>query len=542
MSKRFDPPAPEPDSGDSQTAVQQRLIEALSRPTCYPHPVARVRRIETHISTVLLAGQYVYKIKKPVRFPFVDYSTLAQRQLYCEEELRLNRRFAPELYLDCVAIRGPAENPTLVGNGPVIEYSVKMRRFPEKAQGDFCARQGTLTVQSMADLAETIARYHAGATRRPPEEDFGTAAAIAGAARANLDELRALVDVAARPALDTLADWTGLRIATLEPIMEERRATDRVRECHGDLHLANLIYRHGRWTAFDCVEFDARLRWIDVMDDIAFTLMDLTAHSLSDLAPVLLNRYLEITGDYAGLEVLRFYLVYRALVRAKVFSLAAQSSPCSLTYERAQSRQACYLATATELSAAAPRLIITHGVSGSGKTRAAGWVAEHFGYIHIRSDVERKRLHQLPAEARTHSKLGYGMYGHEDTMATYARLFDCAEAALSGGWRVILDATFLDREQRAAARNLADRLGVAFYTLALDILPETARQRIRARGETDASEADLAVLDAQLATYRPLAGDEKDVTWVTSGDRQQLNALFRALEAHATVAEKAQRH
>ncbi|MDA3922614.1 MAG: AAA family ATPase [Salinisphaera sp.] len=515
----------ETDHSTDPLAAQQRLIESLCRPDRYPHTVDSVERIETHISTLLLAGDYVYKIKKALKLAFVDYGTLARRRACCDEEIRLNRRFAPDIYLACVAIHDGADGPSLVVDGPPIEYAVQMNRFAACAQGDACARDGRITAESVARLAATIARYHERAPTDPPDAGYATATAVTVAVTANLGELDSLSGDRALPAFAALKTWLIDRLAHAAAAFDHRHAAGFVRECHGDMHLANLIYRNGHWEAFDCVEFDAALRWIDVIDDMAFTLMDLHAHGLAKLGHRFLNHYLEITGDYDGLAVLRLYLVHRALVRAKVGLLSTAADRDS---ERSASH---YVDTALALSVERPRLVITHGISGSGKSWAAQRVAEHFGYVRIRSDVERKRLHGLGPLARHADDPGHGLYDEQASNATYDRLFELAEVSLRGGWPVILDATFLDRDQRNAARAVAHRIGCPFHILDMDIQPKTARRRIRARGDSDASDADERILDHQLATYSPLGSDEREDALTTSGAFSELRALFESLES-----------
>jgi len=519
--------------GAGTPPAQQRLISALLQPSRYPHPVETIERVETHISTLLLAGDYAYKIKKAVELDFVDYSTLEQRRFYCEEEVRLNRRFAPDLYLGCVAIRGSADDPTWDSHGRVIEYAVKMRRFPQTAQADWLAQRGSLGASDMDALASKIAQFHESAPRQGWERVYGLPKTVEQEAVDNVTQLQPMLgDDATRRQADELAAWTRREARERHPEFSQRVETGCVRECHGDLHLANLILRARRWSAFDCVEFDAHLRWIDVMNDIAFTLMDLHAYRLAPLAHRLLNRYLEITGDYAGLAVLRFYFVYRALVRAKVLALSARSAASPEARDHYMSRHRRYLDTATALArGAGPRLVITHGVSGSGKSWAASWAAEHYGYIRIRSDVERKRLHDLAPEARTGSPTGSGIYSWADTRNTYRRMMELAEYALAGGWRVILDAAFLNRDHRDEARALARRLGCPFAILSLTTPAGLARARLRARGGTDVSEATEEVLDAQLADYQPLSTDERDVARCTTSDKDALEPLFSGWEA-----------
>lgn len=524
-----------PTSGNDETArrLQQRLIDALSEPSRYPHPVERVERVQTHISTLLLAGDYVYKIKKPLELEFVDYSALERRRFFCEEEVRLNRRFAPDIYLACVAIRGSVDDPVWDGHGAAIEYAVKMRRFPHHAQADVLARKGALTPTAMEALADMIARYHADAPRQGWERIYGLPKTVEREALDNAAQLQAeLPDMELRAAGAELAAWTRTQCRDLHDVFSERVEAGFIRECHGDLHLANLILRQKRWSAFDCIEFDAHLRWIDVMSDVAFTLMDLHAFEAPDLAHRLLNRYLEITGDYAGLAVLRFYLVYRALIRAKVMALSAREARTPDERKQLIARHRAYLGTATALARpASPRLIITHGVSGSGKSWAARWAADRLGYVRIRSDLERKRLHNLSPDARTHSAPGAGIYTWADSHNTYRRLFELAEYALSSGWRVILDAAFLDREQRDEAHVLARRLNCPFTILTLTTPAELARQRVRARGASDVSEATESILDAQLEGYEPLSADERAFSRRTASDAEELEVTLRDLEA-----------
>lgn len=517
-------PADNADRSSAALTAQKTLIDALCVPDRYPHAVDTVQRIETHISTLLLAGDYVYKIKKAVKLPFVDYATLARRRDCCEAEIRLNRRFAPDIYRDCVAIHGGPEGPSLTEAGPILEYAVRMKRFAPQAQGDACARAGRITAESVDGLAATIARYHEQAPTSPPRAEYGSATSIITAVMANLNELQNRLDPEDQTVLTHLQLWLNDRLVDTAQELDHRRADGFVRECHGDMHLANLIVHNGGWEAFDCVEFDAALRWIDVMDDMAFTLMDLHAHGLAEAGHRFLNHYLEITGDYRGLVLLRPYLVHRALVRAKVAQLSAAAA------RGPDAAAPPYLDTARALSVERPRLVITHGISGSGKSWAAQRVAEHFGYIRIRSDIERKRLHGLAPMTHRADAPGRGLYDEQNSAATYERLFKLAESGLRGGWPVILDATFLASDQREAARALAHAMGCAFHILDMDVAPETARRRIRARGGADASDADERILDHQLATFRPLDSAERDDALSTSGAFSELRALFESLE------------
>src|SRR5512135_2867872 len=464
-----------------------RLIDALRDPARFPHPVERVEVIETHISWVLLAGEYAYKIKKPVALGFLDFSTLQQRRLYCEEELRLNRRTAPRLYLEVVPITGSEAAPLLGGRGEAIEYAVKMRRFPQEALLSRMAQAGALTAGHIDALARATAALHAQAARAEAGRPFGTAAEVLAPALQNFDQIEALIGPGEEASeLERLRAWTRAEHERLRETFAERKAGGFVRECHGDLHLGNVALIDGQPTPFDGIEFSETLRWTDVMSDVAFMVMDLTDRRLPRLACRFLNAYLEETGDYGGLAVLRFYLVYRALVRAKVACIRVhQQGVPAEELRRGEREHLEYLRLARSLASESRRaLVLMHGLSGSGKTTVAQYLVEALGALRVRSDVERKRLVGLEAQARSGSALGAGLYAADLTARTYARLAELAHA-----------------------------LGVP-YAIADCQAPEPVlRERVaaRERAARDASEAGVAVLEHQLASREALTDEELSV-------------------------------
>jgi len=419
--------------------------------------------IETHISWVLLAGDSAYKIKKPVRLPFVDYTALQARRYFCEEELRLNSRLAPSLYRGLTRITGTPEAPALDGSGPALEYAVHMRRFPEGALFAEQLTAGTLSSSDVDRLAALLADFHNGQAPAEPSAGFASAEARHGSARAALTGALA---VASPAQWAQLHDWIESEAAGLQALWTQRRQEGRVRECHGDLHLDNVVSLAGGVAAFDGIEFNPALRWIDVLDDIAFPVMDFMARGRADFAFRLLNHWLDGSGDHAGLPALRFSLVYRALVRAQVEHLNGPG------HEAAARR---YLDTALALARPGqPRLFITHGLPGSGKTFASQRLLEREGAIRLRSDVERKRLFGLSMLADSRAS-GLDVYTPEATARTYAQLFRLARGALQAGWPVILDAAFLHRAERAQARALASDLGVPFSIIDCQAPPQVLR-------------------------------------------------------------------
>jgi hypothetical protein len=497
------------------------LVNALLRPEAWPHATDNIRHIETHISSVLLVGPYAYKIKKPVDFGFLDFSTLELRRVSCEEEIRLNQRLAPDIYLEALPITGTLEAPRVGGDGEPIEWAVKMRRFDE---GLLLSAHSSLLDRDLVEhLGRTIARFHEMAAVSPADGVFGSPEAVLAPMRQNFEQVRLLEhDDETLRKLDRLQEWTEQRATELRPLLEIRRAGGFIREGHGDLHLGNIAMAGPHPIIFDGIEFSTCLRWIDTTNDLAFLAMDLESKSRPDLAAWLVNAYLEASGDYAGVSLLRFYEVYRAMVRAKVAALRLNQqslSPDDIKPLVAEFERYVDLAVklAQPMNAA---LLIAHGVSGAGKTVSTGNLIGPLHALRLRSDVERKRLAGLDAGKRTASGQDQGIYTKDATQSTYERLVALARQALDAGFVVIVDATFLRWEQRRTFFILARQLGVPFLILDFVAPIELLRERIakRAAGGADASEADVGVLEAQLQRGEPLDQEELDHTVTVTAD------------------------
>ena len=509
------------------------LIASLRDPACYPHAVDRVDLEETHISWVLLAGEYAYKVKKPVKLPFLDFSTLAARRNYCAEELRLNRRTAPELYLDVVPIVRTARGPAVAAPGEPVEYAVRMRRFAGEALADAMARSGALGTDRIDAMAAVLAAFHADAPRAAPAGRVGTPAQIAATALGNFNQITGLPAAASSGArLARMRAWTAGECERLAAVFDARRGAGFVRECHGDLHLGNIAFLGGRAVPFDCIEFDPELRWIDVMSEVAFLVMDLHAHGLPGLAWRLLNAWLEASGDYEGVAVLRFYLVYRAMVRAKIALLRGDAAAFD-----------AYLALAGALTVPGrSALLAMHGFSGSGKTTVAQALLERIGALRVRSDVERKRLHGLPASMRSRSAPGTGHYDAASSERTYVRLALLAAAVVRSGYSVIVDAAFLRREERDRFRSLAVRLGADFLIVSCGAQDAVLRERVarRAVQASDASEAEVPVLEHQFASHQPLTtGEAATTVCVNTGSEAGLSQGVESVASRLAAREAA---
>ncbi|MBL0088996.1 MAG: AAA family ATPase [Ideonella sp.] len=522
MSERWpEPTTPMPGAGCGELSAraQLHLVRALRR-ACVQAQDGPVTLIETHISFVLLCGDVAYKFKKAIRTAFLDQSTRALRLHACEEELRLNRRLAPDLYLSVATITGEPAAPVIGGDGPPIDHAVKMRAFAQADLWAALAARGALGPAQIDELAALLAPFHAQAAVASPNGRLGSAEQVRATVLQNLNELAALATAPVEhDALQCLRAWEAQVYPALLPKMAQRLTQGRVRECHGDLHLGNVTMVDGRTTVFDGIEFSDEFRWIDVMGDIAFMAMDLHAHGLAPLAHRFVNAYLESSGDHDGLAVLRYYLVHRALVRAKVSQLRVAQCGAQRPHDAGIARHdaARYLALAQQFSQpTAPMLMLTHGCSGSGKSTLTKALLEELGAVRIRSDVERRRLlDQASGHADDGCSAGLrpnDRYGPAMNAGTHERLRQLARQVLSAGHHVIVDATFVRRDDRDRMRRVAEglqrRCVILDFTIGADLALMRERVRQRSVQGGDVSEADEAVLDRQLQTIEPLGEDE----------------------------------
>lgn len=501
------------------------LIRALLNPRLYPGRVQCVELLQTHGAWVLLAGDGAYKIKKQVQLSFMDFSTLALRRAACEAELRVNARFAPTppqppLYLAVLPIVGTPEAPrwgqTGVDEARAIEFAVHMRRFGEAGRLDHLCARAALQPEHLVQLGQRMANAQAQATTVAPDAPWGQAKTVWSVVQDNLQVLRGLLQTEAHHALwQDIDAWTTAQWPTLSVALAERRQQGRVREGHGDLHLANLVLLDGEVLPFDAIEFNEALHWVDVASDIAFTWMDLQRLGQTGLAHTLLSAWMDASGDVEAPRVLPFFAVYLALVRAKVAAIERTQQPAASDKHAALEAQVhVYLQLAKELAQRpTARLIITHGLSGSGKSfQAARWLASCGSplALRLRSDVERKRLHGLAALQSSDSMQRAQFYGPAHNARTYASLLARTRTLLQAGWTVVVDAAFLRRAERQAFAELASECACPFAILAPEAPIEVLRQRIMARQHegTDPSEATLEVLQRQQGWIEPLGADE----------------------------------
>ncbi len=512
------------DSRDHVVADQSEVAAFLARPET--HGGAPVERVDTHAAMVFLAGDLAYKVKRAVSFPYMDFSTLALRRAACEKEVQINRRTAPDVYLGtCPIARGAEGELELDGEGEVIEWAVRMRRFDQSGLFDRLAQSGRLTPELLLGLAEAVAAFHASAEPAPER-----AAETAWLIDENAEEFAERPELFPADQVEALTLASRAALGEIAGLLEARKARGLVRHCHGDLHLRNVCLIDGRPTLFDAIEFNDAIACADVLYDLAFLLMDLDHRGLRPAANLVFNRYLQRSGDLEALPALPLFLSLRAAVRAKVTASATLSQADDTLRRRLEDEARAYFAAAAVYLKPPPaRLVALGGFSGSGKSTLARSLAPALGRapgaLHLRSDVLRKALYgvdeltPLPEEA----------YRPEISTRVYGELLAQARRALAAGQSVILDAVYSKAGGREELDSMARQLGVAFTGFWLEAPGEVLQARAAARS-ADASDATPAIVARQLAE------DPGDITWHridASGRPEEISSRVERVLAEA---------
>lgn len=484
-----------------------KIIQAMLGPGCYPHLVTvPVTLIQTHSSYVFLTGDYAYKIKKPVNFGFLDYSSLEKRKHFIEEELRLNRRTAPGLYLGAVAIHQLGDRYHLEGPGEVVEYAVKMRQFaPGKLFSDLI-QAGQLVPELMVKLAEQVAQFHRSAASNTDITRFGQVSQIRQAFDENYAQSQPYIGRGqTQQQLSDTQAYTDRIFAEWGDRFQTRMDQGKIRECHGDLHLGNICLWDGQVRLFDCIEFNEAFRFVDVLEDIAFTVMDCDAQGRPDLGTIFLNSYLEQTGDWEGVALLPLYLSRQAYVRAKVTSFRLDDPQLSEEMrEQLKSQAAHYYQLAWQYTQPqSGQLILMSGLSGSGKSTVARQLSKMSSAIHIRSDAMRKHLAGIPLQQRGEPSL----YSPAMSQQTYARLQALGLELAGLGHRVILDATYDRHTLRESLLAAAQAADIPVHILVCEASVEVLRDRLTQR-QGDVSDATIDILERQITTAEPIEPTE----------------------------------
>jgi len=479
-------------TSSTEDADQEAVIAFLARPESYGIS-GQVERIDTHAAIVFLAGERAYKLKRAVRYPYLDFSTPGKRKAVCETELALNRRTAPELYLEVRSVNRAADGTLGFGAGEPVDWLIVMRRFEADDVLEAVAQRGGLDSAVVRELADEIARFHDYAEVVRSDGSDRVRNVIAGNSESMAEVTALRADMCHALHEQSMAEWQRL-----SPLLDRRAGDGHVRHCHGDLHLANICLWKGKPTLFDCLEFDTDLATTDVLYDLAFLLMDLWERGYRLPASQLLNRYLDMREESDGIAALPLFLSMRAAIRAHVGASAAcrQSTEVARLEKLAQARDYLRAAEAFLIQPAA-RLIAIGGLSGTGKSTLAGLLAPAVGGAPgarwLRTDVLRKRLAGVDPETR----LPPQAYTHEVGAAVYERLLDEAAEALAAGRSVIVDGVFADPAERAKVAAVASSTQVRFAGLWLTAPRELLIARIEGR-RGDASDADRHVVERQL--------------------------------------------
>ena len=509
------------------------IIEALSQPEAYPERPAGVSVVQTQMSCVFLAGDYVYKIKKPVNLGYVDYTELEKRHYYCHREVELNRRLCPQAYLGVVPINAIGGAICIEGNGEIVEYAVKMRRLPAEFMLDHLVRQRSVTTAMMDTLAGKLADFHACAETSPVIAAFGSLDAISRNTEENFSQTeRYFGRGLSEKQFLLIRDYTRAFIQDHRDLFAGRAAGGKIRDCHGDLQAAHICFCH-ELCIYDCIEFNERFRYGDVAGEVAFLAMDLDHYGRADLGRYFVNAYTAAGGDAGLLELVNFYKCYRAYVRAKVncFKL---DDPLISEEERQVSLASArgYFELAASYTRAKPRLVITVGFTGSGKSTLAGELAGRLGLVYISSDITRKTLAGMNPIDHSYNRPEDGIYSAEFTRRTYDNMFKQARQALADGISVILDGAFLKRGERLRARTMAGELGADFHIVECRISPELAHKRLVKRlNEVTASDGHWEIFIKQQEWF-------ETVNEVTAAEHIAIDASAELAQNINEVLEK----
>lgn len=486
-------------SGESTVPLPD-LIAALAQPDAYPYSVDHVEVRQTHISLVLLAGPWVFKIKKPVHLPFLDFSSLERRYFFCQEEVRINGPLAPDVYQGVVPIRKDANGIHFGGEGVIVEWAVQMERLPNDVTLDVRLRSCVLTKDQVTLFARRVAQFHQAARRDTQTARWGRFSVIAKSVRENLDYARTQHESAIAPCvLDQLHQVTERSLASLGDLIDQRASAGFVRELHGDLHLDHVYLFEDRepprdLLMIDAIEFNEAFRCIDVVADMAFCVMDFEAHSRRDLGRHFAETYFAATGDAEGRVLLPLFASYRAAVRAKVNGMLANEVEVSDADRKAAlDRSAAFWLLAWGLLAEPnlrPALLLVSGLPGTGKSVLARRLGERANFEVVRSDVVRKELAAVSCPAA--ANYGDGLYSSEWNDRTYSECLRRTELLLRSGKRVIVDATFSTDSRRKDFLNLANRLCVPVLWLLCEASEEAVHRRLDAR-RGDASDANWSI-------------------------------------------------
>jgi len=474
------------------------LVKALLKPKAYPETPKRIELVQTQMSFVFLADDYVYKVKKPVNLGYLDYTTQEKRQFYCYREIELNRRLCPEVYLGVVPITRDRRAILVAGRGEVIEYAVKMRRLPREAMMDVLLVSNMVSPEMITSVAQKLVAFHHKAETNTNISAFGDIKAITQNTEENFSQTEKYIgNTISAAKYQHIKDYTHSFIKGNASVFGRRIAQGRIRDCHGDLHAAHICFVNDI-CIYDCIEFNDRFRYCDVASEVAFLAMDLDHYGRADLSRSFVNAYIDRSQDRELLELLNFYKCYRAYVRGKVESFKLDD-PYIVPTEKKQATEIAtsYFDLAHAYTRSRPILFITTGLVGTGKTFLAQALAKRLGLLVISSDITRKQLAGIPVTEHRFEELDTGIYSPEFSKKTYDKMFSKAKDSLCDGGSVIIDASFIKAEQRLKAKGLAEELGADFFIVECSLGEEAIKQRLARRLE------EVSTSDGRWEIYQP---------------------------------------
>jgi len=494
------------------------LIEALRDRRAYPHGPRTVRVVQTHISAVFIADDLVFKIKKPVNFGFLDFSDLDKRKQYCEEEVRLNARLCPDVYLGVVPVTDDGAGIRIEGTGTVVEYAVKMKRLPEDAMMDGLRARGAVTPDDGGRIVDILVPFYRAARTGPGIDQYGTIPAVKFNCDENFTQIEPYIGkTISPPILESIREFTDRAYVRKSDLFEARIRGGFIREGHGDLHSRNICLTPQDIYIYDCIEFNDRFRMGDAAQDIAFLSMDLDYFRYPALARSFVDTYVRRSGDTGLVDLIDFYACYRAFARGKVISFELdQPEIGDEAKEQAVSRARAYFTLAHHYAVkeVSPFLVIMSGLSGTGKSRVADNLAREMDFEIIKSDEVRKEIAGIDPDEHQYGEFGNGIYSRKMSEKTYGELFDRAHRLLSDKRSVILDACFLTESERTRARQAAEKTGSRFVIIAATAPDEVVKKRIEQRmEEKNVSDATFSIYLKQKLFYERLT------------DREQADAL-----------------
>jgi len=497
--------------------MMRSILKSLLKTEAYPEPTSTVSMVQTHVSWIFLTDKHAYKVKKPVDFGFLNFSTIDRRRFYCNEEVKYNSRLCPDIYIGVVELRGFQGGAAFHGDGPVIDYAVKMKRLPAERMLDQLVVKNSVSTSDMKAVAHVIAEFHRTAPTSPSIAEYGHLDRILFNWQENFDQTVQFENTTLpAPEREQIRNWVTSFAADNSDVFNQRVADGFIRECDGDIHLENICLADNSVYIFDCIEFNERFRCCDTAADVAFLLMDLDFHGRHDFSDEVVSAYLESSGDTGMLKLVEFYKVYRAFVRGKIESFHMHDSGIDQPEQaNAKEKAIRYFRLARgyiERCKLKPTLFIMCGLMGSGKSTLAGQLAFELGIMVLSSDIIRKQLAGVSPETDCSASYESGLYSQKNKSDTYDEIFRRAQEKLAAHQSIIIDASFMHKQERSRCAAFAEQYGARFVIIHVSCSDAENRRRLIERSSSGRAISDgkVELLNHQRLDFEPLL-DEKGI-------------------------------